>query len=62
MANYIDIFIDIPAMAERLGTSVRHVRRLVDERKIPFTKVGRLVRFDPVKIEKWLEQNSVSAG
>jgi excisionase family DNA binding protein len=53
--------VDIKAVAEQLGTTHRHIRGLVDERKIPFTKVGRLIRFDPAKIEKWIEQNSVSA-
>jgi excisionase family DNA binding protein len=52
--------IDMPTVADRLGVNVRHVRRLVDERRIPFTKVGRLVRFDPVKLAKWIEENSIS--
>jgi excisionase family DNA binding protein len=30
--------------AERLGTSLRFVRRLVFQRRIPFIKVGRHVR------------------
>jgi excisionase family DNA binding protein len=30
--------------AERLGTSVRFIRRLVTERRIAFIKVGRHVR------------------
>ncbi len=32
--------------AERLGTPVRFVRRLVAERRVRFYKVGRYVRFD----------------
>lgn len=49
--------IDVPAVALRLGTSERHVRQLVTDRRIPYTKVGRLLRFDPVEIDAWLDQN-----
>ena len=37
-------------LAERLQITERHVRRLVAERRIPFVKVGRFVRFDPVAV------------
>ncbi len=29
------------------------------ERKIPFSKIGKYVRYDRVKIEQWLEDNAV---
>jgi excisionase family DNA binding protein len=48
--------LDLPAVAERLGVNERHVRRLVAERRIPFLKWGRLLRFDPVEIEAWLDE------
>ena len=47
--------LDIQAVADRLGVQVRHVRRLVTERRIPFIKWGHLLRFDPTEIEQWLE-------
>ncbi len=34
-------------LAERLGVTRRHVRRLVAERRVPFLRVGRFIRFDP---------------
>jgi excisionase family DNA binding protein len=46
--------IDIPTLARCLGTSIRHVRRLVAEKRIPYIKVGHLVRFDPGEIHDWL--------
>jgi excisionase family DNA binding protein len=49
----------IDQLAERLGTSVRHVRRLVAERRVPYVKVGRLVRFDPEAVKSWLEAASM---
>src|SRR5438874_3513939 len=45
---------DIHAVARRLGVQVRHVRRLVTERHIPYLKWGHLLRFDPTEIEDWL--------
>ena len=45
----------IDQLAERLGITVRHVRRLVADRRVPYIKVGRLVRFDPNAIKAWLD-------
>jgi excisionase family DNA binding protein len=52
--------LDVAAVAERLSTSVRHIRRLVQERRIPVVRVGRLVRFDPVDIDAWLDEHRSS--
>jgi excisionase family DNA binding protein len=46
--------VDVGGVAAYLGTSVRHVRRLVAERRIPHTKVGGLVRFKLDDIDAWL--------
>lgn len=46
--------IDIKTLTERLDVTVRHIRRLVQERRIPYIKVGRLIRFDPNEIDQWL--------
>jgi excisionase family DNA binding protein len=46
--------IDIPTLARHLSTSVRHIRRLVAEKRIPYIKVGHLIRFDPDDIAAWL--------
>ena len=48
-------------VAERLGVNVRHVRRLVQERRLPFVKWGRLLRFDPVDVAAFVEEHR-SAG
>ena len=53
--------IDIADVADRLGVQVRHVRRLVHERRIPFVKWGHLLRFDPADIEAWVEAARVPA-
>lgn len=46
-------------LAERLGVTRRHVRRLVAERRVPFLRVGRFIRFDPSEITGWLDANRV---
>lgn len=46
---------DVETVARRLGVQVRHIRRLVAERRIPFIKWGHLLRFDPAEVEAWLD-------
>jgi excisionase family DNA binding protein len=48
--------LNISEVADRLGVDVRHVRRLVQERRIPYLKWGHLLRFDPAEIESWIDQ------
>jgi len=49
----------IDELAIQLGTSVRHLRRLVAERRIPFVKLGGKLRFDSAEIARWLDQGRV---
>jgi excisionase family DNA binding protein len=53
--------IDINALADLLGVQVRHVRRLVYERRIPYIKWGHLIRFDPTEVEHWIASHSNDA-
>jgi excisionase family DNA binding protein len=59
MPTTVPELIDIETLAHRLGDSVRHVRRLVAERRIPYLKVGHFVRFDPEEIASWLNAQRV---
>jgi excisionase family DNA binding protein len=52
--------IDITAVAQRLGVQVRHVRRLVHERRIPYIKWGHLIRFDPADVDAWIERSRIA--
>jgi excisionase family DNA binding protein len=47
----------IDQLAQRLGITVRHVRRLVADKRIPYLKVGKLVRFDADEIAEWLHSH-----
>jgi excisionase family DNA binding protein len=50
---------DIHTVAEVLCVAPRHIRRLVAERRIPYLKVGRFVRFDPGELDVWLDAQRV---
>lgn len=45
----------IAEVAEALGVEVRHIRRLVHEKRIPYIKWGHLLRFDPADIAAWVD-------
>jgi excisionase family DNA binding protein len=60
MSEALPELIDIDTLALRLGDSVRHIRRLVAERRIPYLKVGHFVRFDPDEIAVWLDTQRIS--
>ena len=53
--------VDIVEVARMLGVDVRHVRRLVFERRIPFIKWGHLLRFDVDELVDWIDQARVPA-
>lgn len=54
-------FWDIAELAEHLGVSERFVRRLVNERRIPFLKIGKFIRFNPDEIAEWVSKRKVEA-
>lgn len=47
--------VDIPWVADRLGVGERFVRRLVQERRIPYIKLGGPVRFDRADVERFID-------
>jgi excisionase family DNA binding protein len=52
--------VDIETLAASLGVSVRHVRRLVQERRIPYIKWGHLLRFDPTDVRAWVNEATIA--
>lgn len=55
----IQDLLDIAAVAERLKVRERYIRRLVDERRIPYIKLGHFIRFDPDEIARWVDESRV---
>jgi excisionase family DNA binding protein len=45
----------VDEVAGWLGVEVVYVRRLVSERRIPFVKLGKYVRFDPDEVAGWVD-------
>ncbi len=59
-ADTLPRLLDISQLADHLGTSHRHIRRLIAERRIPYVKVGRLIRFDPAEIAAWIDESRIT--
>jgi excisionase family DNA binding protein len=52
--------LDVLGAATRLGCNERFIRRLVQERRIPFFKVGgSKIRFSTLELDNWLERQRV---
>ena len=56
-----DKLLTVEAAADRMGTSVRFVRRLIAERRIEFIKLGRLVRIAESDIDAFIEAGRMPA-
>lgn len=50
---------DIQEVSRYTGLSVPTLYAMVSQRRIPFVKVGRLVRFDQGLLNAWLKENTV---
>lgn len=57
----LDALLTPEQAAERLGTSLRFIRRLIFERRIAFTKVGRYVRIAASDLEEFIAAGRVEA-
>ena len=53
-----DCLMDIEACAEYLGVKVQWLYKRAHHHKIPFAKVGKLLRFKKSKIDCWVQENS----
>jgi excisionase family DNA binding protein len=55
----LDRLLTVEEAADRLGTSARFVRRLILERRIAYTKLGRHVRIDPLDLDTFIRAGRV---
>jgi excisionase family DNA binding protein len=58
----MDRLLTVEQAAERLGTSVRFVRRLVFERRIAYVKLGRHVRIPATDLDAFITAGRVEVG
>ena len=42
-------------LADKLGVSTKKIYTLVRYNKLPYYRVGRVIRFNPVVVAEWLE-------
>jgi len=54
--------LSIDRLAEYLDVPPATIRDWVYKRQIPFVKVGRLVRFHPSDVQRWLSERSHGNG
>lgn len=52
-------YLSVPEVAERLGTTERFARRLVEERRIEFKRFGRHVRIGETVLNEYIESCTV---
>ena len=57
-----DKLLTMEEAAGRLGTTPRHVRRLVFERRIAYRKVGRFIRFHPDDLAEYVATQRVEVA
>ena len=58
----MDKLLTVEEAAERLGTSVRFMRRLIFERRIAYTKLGRHVRIATSDLDAFITAGRIEAG
>ena len=58
----LDRLLTVEEAADRLGTSTRFVRRLIFERRIPYTKLGRHVRIAASDLDAFIAAGRIEAG
>ncbi len=51
----------VPRVASELTVSEAHVYRMVREKRIPFLRIGKALRFDPKDIQAYLDERRVPA-
>ncbi len=54
-------YLTLEQLCARLQVSKHHIYRMIHRREIPFIPMGRVRRFDPVAIDKWMAARSVPA-
>ncbi|MFH9005764.1 excisionase family DNA-binding protein [Streptomyces afghaniensis] len=52
-------YLNVDQVAELLGTTVRFPRRLIEERRITYVKVGRHVRIPESAVREFIAANTV---
>ena len=55
------MLLNINELSTELKISISGLYQMVSQRRIPFVKIGRSVRFDSDEIRKWLAKQKIDA-
>jgi len=53
--------VSVKELAETLGVRPTTIYQWVNQRKIPYVKLGKRILFKPKDINRWIEKNTVDA-
>lgn len=51
--------LSIGTLADHLDVTERFVRRLVEDNRVPYLKIGKFVRFHPDDINEWIADTRI---
>lgn len=51
--------LSIGTLADHLDVTERFVRRLVEDNRVPYLKIGKFVRFHPDDINEWIAETRI---
>jgi excisionase family DNA binding protein len=52
-------YLTVKEVSQYIGVATDTIYTMVNQRRIPYVKVGRLVKFDQAALDAWLKQNTV---
>ena len=55
-------YLNVKELSRLTGLKQSTIYQWVSQRKIPYIKLGKKVLFDPDKINKWIDENTVKVG
>jgi excisionase family DNA binding protein len=52
-------YLTVKEVSQYFGIATDTIYKMVSQRQIPFSKVGRLLRFDQTILDTWIKQHTV---
>jgi excisionase family DNA binding protein len=53
-------YLTVSELAEIIGSSESFVRKLVFRNQIPYIKIGKLVRFRSIDVNRWIDEQQTN--
>lgn len=55
----MDTLLNVDQAAQLLGVRPGYLRRLVRERRLPYVRIGKFLRFEPAELVAWVQAGRV---